>query len=551
LIKTPEPSAVRGARFDPARVDRYIASQRRLRHTKGRFAGFPFEPDPWQVAYYIGPVYGWVAKSPDTGEYARIITTVYIDLPRKNGKTTTAGGTAIYLTGADGESGAQVVCAATQRDQAGFAFDPIKQIVRQSPDLAKHFEAWESKIIHKASGSVFKPVANVGDAQHGADLHGGIVDELHLHKTNDLIEALETGTGSRIQPLILFITTADQGKRHTPYDNKRQRVEKLARGVLKDPTTYGVVFAAEKPEYKDGQLVAGDDPFVEATWRKANPGYGISPTKRFMASAALKAKDSPAELASFLRLHLGIRTKQETVYLSLEAWDANASMVDPIRLKGRECYGGLDLGSTSDLTALCWVFPDPDGAFDVLLRCWTPEDALVNLDSRTAGAASGWVKAGWLSTTPGNVTDYDFIRAQINRDRDEFIVNELAYDRWNATQLVNDLTSEGAPMVTMGQGFVGMSAGTKDLQRLLLVGAKADSGGVPVKPMIRHGGNPLLRWMVDNFAVVMDPAGNVKPDKANARDKIDGVVALIMGLSRAVAAVEFEEPSEAYFAKRR
>jgi phage terminase large subunit-like protein len=551
LIKTPEPSKVRGAQFDPERVDRYIASQRRLRHTKGRFAGQPFEPDPWQVAYYIAPVFGWVAKSADTGGYARIITTVYIDLPRKNGKTTTAAGTAIYLTGGDGEPGAQVVCAATNKDQAGFAFDPMKQIVRQSPPLAKHFEAWQSKIIHKASGSVFKPVANVGDAQHGADLHGGIVDELHLHKTNELIEALETGTGSRIQPLILFITTADQGKRHTPYDNKRQRIEKLARGVLKDPTTYGVVFAAEKPEYKDGQLVAGDDPFVEATWRKANPGYGISPTKRFMASAALKAKDSPAELASFLRLHLGIRTKQETVYLSLEAWDANASMVDPIRLKGRECYGGLDLGSTSDLTALCWVFPDTDGAFDVLLRCWTPEDALGNLDSRTAGAASGWVKAGWLSTTPGNVTDYDFIQAQINCDRDEFIVNELAYDRWNATQLVNDLTSEGAPMVTMGQGFVGMSAGTKDLQRLLLVGAKADSRGVPVKPMVRHGGNPLLRWMVDNFAVVMDPAGNVKPDKANARDKIDGVVALIMGLSRAVASVEFEEPSEAYFAKRR
>lgn len=502
-----------------------MAAFRRLRHTKGRFAGQSFDPDCWQVAYYLAPVFGWVAPSKDSGELARIITTAWVELPRKNGKTTTASGTGIYLTGADGEPGAQVVCAATSKDQAKFAFDPMKQIVRGSPALGKHFEPFQSKIVHKASESVFEPVANVGDAQHGRDLHGGIVDEVHLHKTNDLIEAIETGTGSRIQPLILFITTADAGKRHTPYDEKRTRIEKLARGTLKDPTTYGVIFAAEP----------SDDPFVEATWKKANPGYGVSPTKRFMASAATKAKDSPAELASFQRLHLGLRTKQQFKYLELEPWDRNASMVDPIRLKGRQCFGGLDLGSTSDLTALAWVFPDGD-AFDVLLRCWAPEDSIEALDERTARAASVWVKQGWLTTTPGNVTDYDFIEAQIGRDRDEFLVQEIAYDRWNAQQLVNNLINDGAPMVTMGQGFASMSAPTKDLQRLILTGTEK-------KPVIRHGGNPLLRWMVDNFAVAMDPAGNVKPDKANAGDKIDGVVALIMALSRAVAAKEAEATS--------
>lgn len=511
---------MRGAAFDPDRVDRVLNAFRALRHTKGRFAGQSFEPDPWQVAYYLAPVFGWVAKSKDTGQYARIITTAYVDLPRKNGKTTTASGTALYLTGADGEPGAQVICAATNRDQAGFAFDPMKQVVRASPGLSKHFEAFQSKITHRSSGSTFIPVANVGDAQHGADIHGAVVDELHLHKTNDLIEAIETGTGSRVQPLILYITTADAGKRHTPYDDKRSRIEKLARGVLKDPTTYGVIFAAEET----------DDPFVEATWKKANPGYGVSPTKRFMASAATKAKDSPAELASFQRLHLGLRTKQQYKYLELGPWDRNASVVDPTKLKGRQCFGGLDLGSTSDLTALAWVFPDGD-AFDVLLRCWAPEESLDALDERTARAASGWAKQGWLTTTPGNVTDYDFIQAQINRDRDEFLVQEVAFDRWNAQQLVNNLMGDGAPMITMGQGFASMSAPTKDLQRLILTGTEE-------KPVLRHGGNPLLRWMVDNFAVAMDPAGNVKPDKANAGDKIDGVVALIMALSRATAATE-------------
>lgn len=543
LVKTPEPRSVPGARFDPARVDKVIAAFRQLRHTKGRFAGQRFDPDVWQVAYLIAPPAGWVHRSPDSGAWVRIITIAYFDMPRKNGKTTTAAGFGIYLTAADGEFGAQVVAAATTKDQAGFVFEPIRQLVNKSPGLKRHLRALKHRITHPASGSYFQPIANAGDAQHGADIHGAIVDELHLHKLMDLIEALETGTGSREQPLIIYITTADAGKRHTPYDEKRSLIEKLARGVLSRPTTYGVVFAAEKPEYDKGVLVAGDDPFIEATWRKANPGYGVSPTKRFMVEAAEKAKDSPAELARFLRLHLGIRTKQATRYLDVDQWDMNASILDVIRLKGRECFGGLDLGATSDLCALCWVFPADDGAYDVLLRCWAPEDSLEDLDARTADAASGWVEKGWLTTTPGDVTDYDFIKAQIGRDRDEFLVQEIAYDRWNATQIVNDLTTDGAPMITHGQGFASMSAPTKDLQRLIKVGAKADEHGAPVKPMIRHGGNPLLRWMVDNFAVAMDPAGNVKPDKANAGDKIDGVVALIMALGRATAATELETKS--------
>lgn len=543
LIKTPEPRDFRGARFDPVKVDRVIAAFRQLRHTKGRFAGQPFDPDVWQVAYMIAPVAGWVHKSIDSGAWVRIITIAYFDMPRKNGKTTTAAGWGIYLTAADGEFGAQVLAAATTKDQARFVFDPVRQLVNKSPGLKRHLRALQAKITHAASGSYFQPIANAGDAQHGADIHGAVVDELHLHKDMTLIEALETGTGSREQPLIIYITTADAGRRHTPYDEKRQLIEKLAKRVLKRATTYGVVFAAEKPEYQDGKLVKGDDPFAESTWKKANPGYGISPTKRYMVEAAEKAKDSPADLARFLRLHLGIRTKQSTRYLEVEDWDANASIVIPERLKGRECFGGLDLGSTSDLTALAWVFPADDGAFDVLLRCWAPEDSVPDLDARTADAASGWVKQGWLTATPGNVTDYDFIEAQIARDRDEFAVQEIAYDRWNAQQLVNNLTNDGAPMITMGQGFASMSAPTKDLQRLIRIGAQVDEHGAPVKPMIRHGGNPLFRWQVDNFAVVMDPAGNVKPDKANAGDKIDGVVALIMAMARAIAAKEQETRS--------
>lgn len=518
--KTPEPREEPGARFDPDRVDKVLAVFRNLRHTKGRLAGKPLVPDPWQVAYLLAPVFGWVHLDEDLGIYVRIIRTTYVDLPRKNGKSTIAGGIGIYLTCADGEEGAQVIAAATRLEQAQFVFAPIKQLAEKAPALRKHVKTYKAKIVHERSGSYFQPVSNAGDAQHGADLHGGVVDELHLHKTNDLVEAIETGTGSRSQPLIVFITTADASRKETPYDRKRTLVEQLARGVLKDPATYGVIWAAAET----------DDPFAEETQRKANPGFGISPTRAFLRQAAVKAQQSPADLSSYQRLHLGLRTKQQTKYLDIGAWDRNGSIVDLERLRGRTAFGGLDLASVSDLNALCWVFPDVGrGGYDLLWRLWTPEDNVEALDKRTAGAASVWVRRGILTTTPGNVTDYDFIRSAILADSELYDVREIAYDRWNSSQLVNDLVADGAPMVTMGQGFASMSAPTKELKRLMLSGTEE-------KPILRHGGNPAVRWTVDNFAVAIDAAENVKPDKANAADKIDPVVALIMALSRAIEA---------------
>jgi len=521
LIKTPEPRDAPGAFFDPARVDKILLCFMMLRHTKGRLAGKPLKPDPWQLAYILAPVFGWVRYDDDVSDYVRIISTLYVDLPRKNGKSTIAGGIGIYLTCADGEEGAQVIAAATRLEQAQFVFDPIKQLASLSPSLKPYVKAFKSKIVHRRTGSTFTAIASAGDAQHGADLHGGIVDELHLHKNRDLVEALETGTGSRSQPLIVFITTADAGKRNTPYDEKRMRVEQLARGALTDPSMYGVIWAAE----------ATDDPFAEETWRKANPGYGISPTRRYLREMANKAQDSPAQLASFLRLHLGIRTKQLSRYLELAAWDRNSgpAPIDEDTLAGAEAYGGLDLASVSDLCALCWAFPNAERTqYKLLWRLWTPEDNLEALDKRTAGMASAWVKAGWIKTTPGNVVDYGFLEADIKSDNEKFDVQELAYDRWNSSQLVNNLVEEGVPMVTMGQGYASMSAPTKEVQRLMLTGTEE-------VPVLEHGGNPAVRWMIDNLAVAMDPAGNVKPDKANSGDKIDAVDALVMAIGRTLA----------------
>jgi len=521
-IKTPEPGEllVPGAMFDGERVDRVLKAFGSLRHTKGKWAGQPLKPDPWQVAYILAPVFGWVRWDDDAGKLVRIIRELYVDIPRKNGKSTTLGGIAIYMTAADGEPGAEVVAGATTTDQAQFVFAPVKALVESAPALKGNLKAYARKIVHAKSASYFQVISSAADAQHGANLHCAVIDELHVHKTPDLVETLETGTGSRDQPLIATITTADDGKPMTIYARKRKRIEQLALRLLVDETTYGVVWACDEK----------DDPFAEATWRKANPGFGISPTRAYLAKEASKAKDSPADLAKFQRLHLGLRTKQQTKFLQLAPWDDSAGMVDESKLAGRGCHGGLDLASVSDLTALCWDFPDGD-EHQLLWRFWLPEDRLFDMDRRTAGNASTWVNNGFITLTPGNVIDNDFIVDRILKDADKFTVHTIGFDRWGATDVVRRLGEEGLTCVPVGQGYASVSAPLKELQRLML------------SKKYRHGGNPVMRWMVDNLAVRMDPAGNVKPDKERSPEKIDGVSAAVVALREVMDA----EPQDEWF----
>ena len=514
LWRTKEPRTVRGAYFDPELVDRVIDSLSRMRHTQGKWAGTPLKPDPWQVAYVIAPIFGWVTR--DTfGRVLRIIRNAWIEVPRKNGKTTIAAGIGLYLAFGDGEAGAQVIAAAGSKDQAMNAFRPAYLIAGNSPDFkAAGIQSMKKEIVRPGDQSFMKAVGSVGDLLQGTNPNGFIADEMHVHKDMSVIDALESGTGARDQPLGLIITTADDGGQLTPYALRRAHIEQLCRGAIKVPSEYAVVFAV--PE--------NADPHIEATWMSANPGYGISPTKAFMQAESDKAKSSPANLSRFLRLNLNVRTKQETKYIDLRVWDRNASVVSELSLAGRECFGGLDLASTSDLCALAWLFPNPTGGFEAIWRLWTPEENLQALDKRTAGMASVWVREGFLKATPGNVADYDYIRAQINADREKFKVTGVAFDPWNSSQMVNDLVSDGAPMVKMPQTLGRLSGPTKELQRVLLEGTEA-------KPMFRHGGNPAVRWQADNFAVWMDANGNVKPNKAKAGDKIDAIAAVINAFS--------------------
>lgn len=514
-IKTPEPRDYPGAVFSPDHVLKVLRAFASLQHVSGEWAGKPFILEAWQVAYLIAPVFGWLR--PDTrpghdGEYVRIITDVYVDVPRKNGKSMIASGFGIYMACADGEQGAQVVCAATSEKQAWYVFDPIKQLAQKSPKLRPHVKPLQKAVLHPKSASRIEVVSNVADSLHGGNIHASIVDELHVHKNGELVEALETGRGSRRQPISLTITTADTGAPHTVYARKRKRVEDAANGHVELPTLYGVVWAAG-PE---------DDPYAESTWHKANPNLGVSVSLDFLRSAADTAKTSPVDYASFLRLHLGLRTKQSTRFITLDEWDAAAVETSEDQLNKRVAFGGLDLSSVSDFSALAWVFPLGDGRFHAVFRLWLPESQVDVLDKRTDGAVSAWVRDGHVMTTPGDTVDYEAIRAQLAADREAFQVREVGFDRWNSSHLVTDLQGDGARMVEVGQGFASQSPALKEVKRLLM------SGG------LSHDGNPAVRWMVDNLAVSMDPAGNVKPDKKKSAEKIDAVSALTTAHSRAM-----------------
>jgi len=516
-LRTPEPVDYPGAMFDYRRVDRVIAALRLQRHTQGMWRGRPLEPDPWQVAYVLAPVFGWVAPNRD-GRLVRVIRNAYIDVPRKNGKTTIAAGLALYLAFGDGEPGAQVIAVAAAKDQARKCFDPAAQISKNSPQMrAAGIRPLQSRIVRDSDGSVFEVVSSLGDLLHGANIHGAIIDELHVHKNAGVLDAVESGTGARQQPLVIIITTPDDGRPNTPYANKRTYIDQLAAGTIRNARQYGVVFSAS----------AADDPHKITTWRKANPGFGTAPTRESLEDESNRAKTSPVTFARFQRLHLGMRTRQESKFIMLDEWDRNAGMVREDQLAGRIAYGGLDLGATSDLTSLCWIFPDTSGGHDVLWRFWAPEARLRDLDKRTANSATMWRRHGLLKLTSGDVTDYEVVKAQILADLKAFRVVELAYDPWNATDLTNRLMAESAPMVQVRQGYASLSPPLKEVKRLLMEGTYE-------KPMLRHGGNPICRWMIDNLAVASDTAGNVKPDKSKAMDKIDGVSALVTAMNRAM-----------------
>ncbi len=479
--------------------------ERNCAHVKGEWAGQSLQLEPWQRDDIIGPLFGTLDRNG-----RRQYRTALIGIPRKSGKSTLGAALALRLLFRDGEQGGEVYSAAADRDQAAIVFEIAKGMVESNPTMAKIAKVYRRSIVVARTSSTYKVLSADAFTKHGLNPHGVIFDELHAQPNRELWDVLTTGQGARRQPLTIAITTAGYDRESICwelYDYGRR----LASRQIKDPSLF-LGWWGIAPEQK------GDD---AATRAAAPPNLGVSVSLEFLRTEARQAKNLPARQNTFRRLYLNEWTQSAARWIDLGKWDATAGMVDETKLNGRRCYGGLDLASSTDIAALAWDFPSDDGTHDAVWRFWIPEERLSDLDARTAGAASTWVREGRMSVTEGDGIDYRAILAQIDTDAQAFNVAEIAYDRWGMTQMAQDLADAEMTVVPFGQGFASMSAPTKDLERLVLGG------------QYRHGGNPVMRWMVDNVVTRSDPAGNVKPDKARSTEKIDGVVAAVMALDRA------------------
>jgi phage terminase large subunit-like protein len=505
-------------------------------HIKGHLAGQPILLDPWQK-FWTANLYGWRRYADGkSGESATVVdegretlrryNRAYEEVARKNGKSTWKGPQGAYLFMMDGEAGAEVYAVASTREQAMTvfkpAFDNIKRWIRRSSKVAKSLVVFAGLNQERVTfgSSVFKPIASNADAQDGFNPSAVMFDELHAQKSREQWDVLESGFGSRLQPLLSAITTAGfilDGI----CTEVRGYLVKVLTGEIEDDAVFGYIYTLDE----------GDDPFDEAVWIKANPGLGSSKTWEYMRGMARKAKALPSALANFLTKDLNRWVNSAEGWFDIGVWDKGAKKFNPEMLKGRTCYAGLDLASTRDLTSLALMFPPdvPGEDWHAIVKTYCPRAKVENQADDRANYAA-WEKQGWLTVTEGDVTDYAPVKADILRAMQDYDLKELGFDKWNALQLANELLELDVPLVEIPQNTGGMYPGSKKLEELVY------------GKRFRHNGNPVLRYAAGNVALLFDSNGNFRPDKKKSKlsGRIDPIVASVMALSRAVVHEEVD-----------
>ena len=481
-----------------------------LCHTKGTWAGRPFELIDWQEQI-IRDLFGILKPNG-----YRQFNTAYVEIPKKMGKSELAAAIALLLTCGDGEERAEVYGCAADRQQATIVFDVAADMVRMCPALNRRVKilASQKRIVYTPTNSFYQVLSAEAYSKHGFNIHGVVFDELHTQPNRKLFDVMTKGSGdARMQPLYFLITTAGTDTNSICYETHQKAVD-ILEGRKIDPTFYPVIYGAGLEE-------DWTDPKV---WKKANPSLGETIGMDKVKAACDSARQNPGEENSFRQLRLNQWVKQAVRWMPMEKWDACAFPVNPEDLEGRVCYGGLDLSSTSDLTAFVLVFPpeEDEEPYYILPFFWLPEETLPVRVNRDHVPYDVWERQGYIQTTEGNVVHYGYIEKYIERLGEKYNIREIAFDRWGAVQMVQNLEGMGFTVVPMGQGFASMSPPTKELMKLTL------------EKKLAHGGHPVLRWNMDNIFIRTDPAGNIKADKAKSTEKIDGAVATIMALDRAI-----------------
>ena len=511
--------------YDKSLADFAVAFIEQLCHTKGTWAGKKFELLPWQEQI-IRDVFGVVKENG-----YRQFNTAYIEIPKKQGKSELAAAVALFLLCGDGEQRAEIYGCAADRGQASIVFEVAADMVRMCPALNKRCKIMSStkRIVYMPTNSFYQVLSSEAYSKHGFNIHGVVFDELHTQPNRKLFDVMTKGSGdARMQPLYFLITTAGTDTNSICYE-VHSKAKDILEGRKHDDTFYPVIYGAD----------VNDDWTDPKVWKKANPSLGITVGVDKVEVACESAKQNPGEENSFRQLRLNQWVKQAVRWMPMEKWDACAFPVNPEELEGRVCYGGLDLSSTTDLTSFVLVFPpgDEDEPYYVLPYYWIPEETLDLRVKRDHVPYDIWERQGFIKTTEGNVVHYGFIEQFIGQLGEKYNIKEIAFDRWGAVQMVQNLEGMGFTVVPMGQGFVSMSPPTKELMKLTL------------EKKIAHGGHPVLRWNMDNICIRTDPAGNIKADKAKSTEKIDGAIALIMALDRALRCGQGAE-SESIYDKR-
>jgi phage terminase len=496
--------------YDKKKADRAVTFIENLCHTKGKWAGTPFWLLPWQEQL-IRDIFGIV--KPDGNRQFR---TAFVEICKKVGKSELAAAVALYLLYADNEPSAEVYVAAADRQQASIVFDVAKQMVEMSPALMKRSKLMGAtkRIVNYSNAGYYQVLSAEVGGKHGFSVSGLVFDEIHTQPNRQLYDVLTKGSSdARQNPLHFIITTAGNDRHSIAYELHTKAVD-ILEGRRVDPTFYPVVYGLKDDEdWED-----------EANWYKVNPSLGYTVDIERLRDAYREAKQNPADEITFKWLRCNMWVSSTVAWIPDAIYMRGNEPIDMDALAGRDCYAGLDLSSTGDITALVLIFPprDEEEKYVLLPYFWIPEETIPRRVKANSVPYDIWEKQGYIMSTEGNVIHYDFIEKFIMDLSEKYHILEIAVDRWNATQMIQNLEGEGFTIVPFGQGFSSMSAPTKEFYRLLMEGR------------IIHGGNPVLRWMAGNVVIDTDPAGNIKVTKAKSKEKIDGIVAAIMALDRCI-----------------
>ena len=493
--------------FDEVAADRAVAFiETHIRHCKGDLAGQKFILEKWQKDDLIRPIFGWKHKDSDLRKYR----SVYCEIPRKNGKSTLGAAVAIYMLFADSELGSEIFSCAGDRNQASIIFDLAKRMIQLDPLLSSKAKVFRNSITFPQKGNTYRVLSSDASLQHGHNPNAILFDELHTQKTRELYDTMQTGTGARSQPLLFTMTTAGASKTDGNICwEVHSYSEKVKNKIINDDSHLSVIYAADEE----------DDIQDPETWKKANPNIGISVTEEYLTTEAKRASELPSYENTFKRLHLNQWTSTFTKWISDSVWMENYEEIDMESLKGKQCWGGLDLASTMDLSSLVLFFPMEDQKDVVLVWFWCPEQSAELRGRKYKLPYDEWIADGYIKATEGDVQDYAYIRNDINNIIKDYDLQSIAFDRWNSSQLIIQLSQDdGIPMSQFGQGYRSMSAPTKELEKMVL------------KKGINHLRNPVLRWQCENVSLQTDASDNIKINKKRSSEKVDGMVALVMSI---------------------